>query len=696
MTVGVFRDEAPRRVVEMVNAAGLQGAQLHGHETPADAKWIRAAGAVRHQGVRRRRPRCSTASTSYGADAVLIDSPTPGSGQVFDWVAGRGLPPRPAGDPGRWAHARERGRGHRPGPSLGRRRVHAGSSVDGRRAKLMRSKRQAAASTVRRLRPARTGRRRPRRRPRRYLTSGSTDDDARPYDPRDRRTSHRRARSTAAPWASMGEPTADGRFGEFGGRFVPETLMPACLELEAAFREAWADPAFRAELDDLLRDYAGRPSPLTECHRLSERARRAGAAQARGPQPHRLAQDQQRPGPGPAGPAHGQDAPGRRDRRRPARRGHAPRPPRCSAWSASSTWARSTWSARRSTCSACGCSAPRCVPATSGSRTLKDAVNEAMRDWVATVETTHYCLGSVMGPHPYPWMVREFQRVIGDEARAAVRGAARRRRPRRGRRLRRRRLQRHRASSPASSTPRPELVGVEPAGGAAVARGVPGVVHGMRSYLMQDEFGQVLEAESISAGLDYPGVGPEHSYLSSIGPGPLRDRHRRRGDRRVRAAGPHRGHHPGARAGPCPGVGVAEPAPSSPGQAVLVNLSGRGDKDVAQMMEILGEPGGRARCLTDHVRGPRVPPARAAGARAASCSSPTSPAASATTGSTSCAAVRRRRCRRHRDRHPVLRPGHGRPGHPGGLASRPWPPAPPRLTSSTTCATSTPASRWPS
>src|SRR6185436_3474018 len=123
------------------------------------------------------------------------------------------------------------------------------------------------------------------------------------------------------------------------------------------------------------------------------------------------------------------------------------------------------------------------LPASSGSRTLKDAVNEAMRDWVATVEHTHYCLGSVMGPHPYPWMVREFHRVIGDEAREQF--AA--------------------------------LVGVEPAGGAAVGRGVPGVVHGMRSYLMQDEHGQVEEAQSISAGLDYPGVGPEHSYLASIG-----------------------------------------------------------------------------------------------------------------------------------------------------------------------------------
>ena len=151
----------------------------------------------------------------------------------------------------------------------------------------------------------------------------------------------------------------------------------------------------------------------------------------------------------------------------------------------------------------------------SGSRTLKDAVNEAMRDWVATVEDTHYCLGSVMGPHPYPWMVREFHRVLGHEAHdqcvallgdvpdivtACVGGGSN-------------------AIGIFSGfvDTRSRLVGVEPAGGAAVGRGQPGVVHGMRSYLMQDEYGQVMEAESISAGLDYPGVGPEHSYLASIG-----------------------------------------------------------------------------------------------------------------------------------------------------------------------------------
>ena len=226
------------------------------------------------------------------------------------------------------------------------------------------------------------------------------------------------------------------------------------------------------------------------------------------------------------------------------------------------------------------------VPALSGSRTLKDAVNEAMRDWVATVETTHYCLGSVMGPHPYPWMVREFHRVIGIEARAqcavllggghpdvvtaCVGGGSN-------------------AAGIFSgfADTDAELVGVEPAGGAAVTRGVPGVVHGMRSYLMQDEFGQVLEAQSISAGLDYPGVGPEHSHLASIG----RARYETVTDAEVIDAFQLLSRTEGI-------IPALEPAHALAwvsrarselaGRTVLLNLSGRGDKDVAQMMDILG------------------------------------------------------------------------------------------------------------
>ena len=221
----------------------------------------------------------------------------------------------------------------------------------------------------------------------------------------------------------------------------------------------------------------------------------------------------------------------------------------------------------------------------SGSKTLKDAVNEALRDWVATVENTHYCLGSVMGPHPYPWMVRTFHHVIGEEARAqclklldglpdlvvaCVGGGSN-------------------AAGIFSgfSDTESRLVGVEPAGGAAVGRGVPGVVHGMASYLMQDEVGQVQEAESISAGLDYPGVGPEHAYLSSIG----RAEYPSVSDQEVIEAfqllSKTEGIIPALESAHALAWVVREAA-TLQGQVVLLNLSGRGDKDVDQMMEVLG------------------------------------------------------------------------------------------------------------
>ncbi|MDH4363533.1 MAG: tryptophan synthase subunit beta, partial [Acidimicrobiia bacterium] len=228
-------------------------------------------------------------------------------------------------------------------------------------------------------------------------------------------------------------------------------------------------------------------------------------------------------------------------------------------------------------------------PALSGSRTLKDAVNEAMRDWVATVANTHYCLGSVMGPHPYPWMVREFHRVIGDEAReqcrtllggadpdvvvACVGGGSN-------------------AigifSGFADTTA--ALVGVEPAGGAAVGKGIPGVVHGSLSYLMQDEYGQVLEAQSVSAGLDYPGIGPEHAHLADIG----RARYETVTDREVLDAFELLARTEGIIPALEPAHGLAwivRAREELAGRIVLLNMSGRGDKDVAQVQAIQdGDP----------------------------------------------------------------------------------------------------------
>lgn len=382
----------------------------------------------------------------------------------------------------------------------------------------------------------------------------------------------------------LGEPTPEGRFGEFGGRYVPETLVPACQELELAFREAWADQEFRSELDGLLADYAGRPSPLTECPNLSaelgcrlllkrEDLNHTGshkinnvlgqALLARRMGKTRLVAET---GAGQHGVATATAA--------------ALLDMECCVYMGEVDIARQELNVFRMRLLG---SEVRTV--LSGSRTLKDAVNDAMRDWVATVADTHYCLGSVMGPHPYPWMVRTFQEVMGQEARvqseallgrvpdvvcACVGGGSN-------------------AIGIFSGfiDSDAELVGVEPRGGAAVGRGVPGVVHGMQSFLMQDEFGQVLEAESISAGLDYPGVGPEHSYLASIG----RARYESVTDDEVveafqllsRAEGIIPALEPAHAL-----AWVARDRETLAGRTVLLNLSGRGDKDVAQMMDILG------------------------------------------------------------------------------------------------------------
>jgi tryptophan synthase beta chain len=382
----------------------------------------------------------------------------------------------------------------------------------------------------------------------------------------------------------MAEPSPDGRFGEFGGRFVPETLIPACLELEAAFRDAWADPMFRGELDDALRDYAGRPSPLTECHNLGkdlglrlllkrEDLNHTGshkinnvlgqALLARRMGKHRLVAET---GAGQHGVATATAA--------------ALLGMECAVYMGDVDVERQALNVFRMKLLGA-----EVFPVSSGSRTLKDAVNEALRDWVATVETTHYCLGSVMGPHPYPWMVRELQRVIGDEARrqcreligadpdvvvACVGGGS------------------NAAGIFSGFVDTPaRLVGTEAAGGAAIGRGVPGVVHGMKSYLMQDEHGQVLEAHSISAGLDYPGIGPEHSHLWASG----RAAYEAVTDAEVVDAFQLLSRREGIIPALEPAhalAWVAREAAALAGQTVLVNLSGRGDKDVAQMMDVLG------------------------------------------------------------------------------------------------------------
>ena len=383
---------------------------------------------------------------------------------------------------------------------------------------------------------------------------------------------------------TLADPNAQGRFGEFGGQFVPETLVPACQELERAFHEAWNDAEFRSELSRLQREYAGRPSILTECHNLGrqlgirlilkrEDLNHTGSHKINNVLGQALLAKRMgkkrfiaETGAGQHGVASATVA---------ALFGLS-----CKVYMGAVDVERQALNVFRMQLLGAEVEA-----AQSGSRTLKDAVNEAMRDWVANVEHSYYCLGSVMGPHPYPFMVRQFQSVIGDEARLQMRELT--------------------GSDPdvvtacvgggsnaigifsgfVDTTAR--LVGVEPAGGAAVGRGVPGVVHGMKSYLMQDEEGQVQEAHSISAGLDYPGVGPEHSYLASIG----RAEYPSVTDTEVIAGFQLLSRTEGIiPALECAHViaWIAREAPNMQGATVLMNLSGRGDKDVGQMMQILG------------------------------------------------------------------------------------------------------------
>jgi tryptophan synthase beta chain len=387
--------------------------------------------------------------------------------------------------------------------------------------------------------------------------------------------------------AAMKLPDPGGRFGEFGGQYLPESLVPACQELEEAFTTAWSDEAFLTEFRDILRDYAGRPTPVTECKRLSADL---------GVRVLLKREDLTHTGSHKINNVIGQALLTRRMGKQRV---------------VAETGAGQHGVA---TATACALFGLECVvymgevdverqalnvfrmqllgaevrPVSSGSRTLKDAINEAMRDWVATVETTHYCLGSVMGPHPYPWMVREFQRIVGDEAReqcrvildgadpdyvlACVGGGS------------------NAAGTFAGFVDtEAQLIGVEPAGGAAITHGVPGVVHGSKSFLLQDEHGQVLEAHSISAGLDYPGVGPEHAHLSSIG----RARYVPAADDEVLDALQLLSRTEGIIPALEPShaiawlVRAARTGEIPAGSTVLLTLSGRGDKDAQQVMEIL-------------------------------------------------------------------------------------------------------------
>jgi tryptophan synthase beta chain len=383
----------------------------------------------------------------------------------------------------------------------------------------------------------------------------------------------------------VSQPDATGHFGPYGGRFVPEVLMAPLEELETAYREAQADPAFAQQLRLLLADYAGRPTPLYHARRLSETL---GGAKI-----YLKREDLLHTGAHKINNALGQAMLATRMGKRRV---------------IAETGAGQHGVASATACALLGLEClvymgeedmrrqrlnvfrmrllgAQVVPVTNGSRTLKDAISEALRDWVTNVGNTYYLLGSALGPHPYPMMVRDFQRVIGDEARrqilesegrlpdfiyACVGGGSNA-------------IGMFHAFLNDSSV---RLVGVEAGGrsdrlGEHAARfsgGAPGVLHGTYSYLLQDADGQVSLTHSVSAGLDYASVGPEHAWLH--------DQHRAEycsaGDERALNAARLLARTEGIIPALESAHAVAEAvhrAPEAKGQIFLVNLSGRGDKD---------------------------------------------------------------------------------------------------------------------
>jgi tryptophan synthase beta subunit len=390
------------------------------------------------------------------------------------------------------------------------------------------------------------------------------------------------------------EPELSPRFGEFGGRYVPETLVGAHEELERAYREARADPAFQAELDDLLRHYVGRPTPLYFAERLT---RQCGGARI-----WLKREDLAHTGAHKINNALGQALLARRLGK-----------PRIIAETGAGQHGVAT-------ATVCAMLALECavymgtedirrqslnvfrmkmlgatvVPVDAGSRTLKDAINEAMRDWVTNVATTYYLIGSAIGPHPFPTIVRDFQSVIGSEARrqmleqagklpdvavACVGGG-----------------------SNAIGLFYPflhdqvRLVGVEAGGegvgtgrhSATLVAGRPGVLHGTRTYLLQDSDGQILETHSISAGLDYPGVGPEHSWLKATERAEYTSVDDRQALEGFQALTRSEGIIPALEPAHAifHAMRVASSLPAD--QDVLVGLSGRGDKDMHTVASALG------------------------------------------------------------------------------------------------------------
>ena len=390
-------------------------------------------------------------------------------------------------------------------------------------------------------------------------------------------------------------PDARGRFGDFGGRFAPESLIGALDELTREYAAAQADPAFAATLAEQERTYSGRPTPLYLAERLSARV---------GARVYLKREDLAHTGAHKINNALGQ---GLLCLRMGKRRIIA------------ETGAGQHGVASATVCAKLGL---ECIvymgeedirrqslnvfrmkllgaevrPVTSGSRTLKDAINEAMRDWVTNVETTHYLIGSAVGPHPYPRIVRDFQSVIGRETRAQILECEGR--------LPDLVLACVGGGSNAIGMFYPfagdegvRLVGVEAAGNgvatgkhsATLVAGRPGVLHGALSYLLQDEHGQVLETHSLSAGLDYPGVGPEHSYLMATGRAQYVAADDDAALRAFQVLSQEEGIIPALESAHAVAhlLALGERGELRPDQVVVINLSGRGDKDINTVADVL-------------------------------------------------------------------------------------------------------------
>jgi tryptophan synthase beta chain len=381
-------------------------------------------------------------------------------------------------------------------------------------------------------------------------------------------------------------PDEQGHFGEFGGRYVSETLMPLILDLEREYRAARADPAFQAEFDDLMKHYVGRPSPLYFAERLTEAVGGAKIYLKREDLNHTGAHKinncigqillAKRMGKTRIIAETGAGSHGVATATVAARFGLP-----CTIFMGAVDVERQQPNVFRMKLLGA-----EVVPVTSGAQTLKDALNEALRDWVANVHDTFYIIGTVAGPHPYPELVRDFQSIIGSEAREQILEATGR--------LPDLLVAAVGGGSNAIGLFHPflddasvKMVGAEAAGegmegrhAASLGGGSPGVLHGNRTYLLQDEDGQITEAHSISAGLDYPGVGPEHSWLHDIGRVdyvPVTDEEAVSSFQRLTKL---EGIIPALESAHALAAAERIAATMGKDQIIVVNLSGRGDKDI--------------------------------------------------------------------------------------------------------------------